>query len=231
MSDSVHKGGRFDFSGLAEVYDRWYASKTGRAYDIAEKRAVGKLLPGPYERPRLLEVGCGTGHWSQWFAARRFDVVGVDISPEMIAVARNKKIDGASFETADARALPFENGAFNVAVAITSLEFVADVETMLNEMARCARKPGGALIVGALNSLAPLNAKRIADGEPPYADARLFSPDELKDLLASFGEPEITTAAFLPNNERLLALAALYELVGRVFRPGKGVFIAGKVVL
>lgn len=231
MNQQEYSGSRFDFGMAAKGYDQWYATRSGRAYDVAEKRVVAKLLPSSEESPSLLEVGCGTGHWSEWFTARRFDVTGVDISPEMIAVARNKNIDGALFETADAHTLPFENGAFDIAVAITSLEFVADAETILIEMARCIRKPGGAIIVGALNSLAPLNAKRKADGEQPYADARLFSPDELAELLAPFGEPEIKTAAFLPNNERLLVLAPLYELVGRIFRPGKGVFIAGKVVL
>jgi len=222
---------RFDFKALAETYDRAYRTRKGLAYDALEKRAVGKLLPLPAAGARLLDVGCGTGHWSAFFAARGFDVTGVDIAPEMIAVARGKPIPRARFEVADAQALPFSNNEFQVTAAVTTLEFVRDADATLREMARCTTQPGGTLIVGVLNALAPMNARRKAEGKSPYAQARFFTPGEVKAMLARYGEPVVAVAAFVPRVGAVLPLVWLTEFAGRFSRSKRGAFIVGKATL
>lgn len=222
---------RFDFGSIAEAYDSWYDTPQGMAYDIAEKRAVDRFVPRAMAGASLLEVGCGTGHWSAFFGEHGYRVTGVDLAPEMIAVARAKGIRNASFEVADAHALPFDDGQFHVAAAITTLEFVDDAETVLKEMARCTAQPGGALIVGVLNSLAPLNAARKANREPPYAEARLFSPQELTTALSPYGRPDVTVAAFVPRTDAALPFAPLAEFWGRLLRNQRGAFIVGQVKL
>ena len=111
----------FDFGMIADSYDRWYQTPLGRAYDLLEKRAVARMLPRAAPDARLLDLGCGTGHWSAFFATLGFKVTGMDIAPEMIAAARAKHIAGASFDVADAHKLPFDDGEFDVATAITTL--------------------------------------------------------------------------------------------------------------
>jgi len=165
----------FDFGTIAERYDRWYETDEGALYDRLEKRAVARLLPHNGRGKELLDVGCGTGHWARFFSEHGFTIAGVDISPSMIRVARGKGIPRASFTTADAHELPFDSGRFDVAVAITALEFVRDQETVLREMVRCTRRPGGVVVVGVLNALARINRRRKAAGEPTYKEATFFS--------------------------------------------------------
>lgn len=225
------EGGRFDFGGVADSYDDWYDTRLGRTYDALEKRAVERMLPEAANAERLLEVGCGTGHWSAFFSGHGFAVTGVDNAPEMIAVAREKRIANASFEVADGEALPFEDGRFDVAAAITTLEFVRDAEAVVGEMARCTRRPGGVVLVGVLNALARVNARRKAAGDAPYSDARFFSPDEVTAILERFGKPRVAVAAFVPSSEWLLPVASLTDAVSRLLKLPHGAFVIGRVSL
>jgi len=112
----------FDFGPVAEQYDAWYETSPGLMYDQLEKDAVLRFLPSQdTEQMRLLDVGCGTEHWSRFFADLGFEVTGIDCSEEMIRVARGKGIQNARFEVADASDLMFKDGAFDMVVAVTSL--------------------------------------------------------------------------------------------------------------
>ena len=188
--DPSHAGhSRFDFGPLAARYDAWYRTPVGQAHDRVQKQDVSGLLRAGRAGERLLDVGCGTGHWSRYFAARGYRVTGVDIAPEMIAAAGAAASDG-EFLVADALDLPFEDGAFDVAASMTVLEFVSEPASLLREMARCTR-PGGTLLIGTLNRLAPINRQRLRELRRPYASGRLLSPGELTELLRPFGRVEI----------------------------------------
>ncbi len=222
---------KLDFDSLAGRYDRWYDAPEGALYDRLEKRAVARLLPRNGWGKELLDVGCGTGHWASFFSEHGFTIAGVDISPSMIRVARGKGIPRASFAIADAHELPFDSGRFDVAVAITTLEFVRDPEAVLWEMVRCTRRPGGLVLVGALNALAPINRRRKAAGKATYQEARFFSPRELKALLAPFGEARVTSAALVPQARWLLPLAPLTDALGRWLHLPYGALLVARVKL
>jgi SAM-dependent methyltransferase len=175
----------YDFGPLAGEYERWYNTPTGRAHDQAQKRDVRSLLPIASANQTLLDVGCGTGHWSTFFAEMGYRVTGVDISDRMIEAAR-PAAPQCTFLLANAGQLPFDNGAFDVVAAMATLEFLSDPAAAVREMVRCA-KEGGRLLVGTLNRLAQLNQQRIAQGKQPYASAQLLSPDELGSMLAPLG--------------------------------------------
>ena len=216
---------------MADSYDEWYKTPLGRAYDSLEKKAMERMLPDPMNANRLLDVGCGTGHWSAFFTEHGFIVTGVDISPEMIAVAREKHIANASFEVADAHTLPFDDGRFDVTAAITTLEFVRNPEVIVREMARCTRRPGGVLLVGALNALAGVNVRRKADQRSPYVEARFFTPAEVKEILTPYGKAGVAATAFVPRATWALPLAPLTDLVGRALHSPYGAFVVGEVAL
>lgn len=190
----------FDFAKLASDYDRWYGTRTGAAHDRAQKADVLELLGRADPGDRLLDVGCGTGHWSRFFASLGYAVIGVDISREMIRVARSRIAPRCVFELADACALPFGGGSFDVVAAMAVLAFVSDVPAVLDEMFRCVKRHGSVL-VGALNRLAPLNRHRLATGRQPYASGRLLSPGELRHLLQRFG-PVRMVASCMPSSDR-----------------------------
>jgi 2-polyprenyl-3-methyl-5-hydroxy-6-metoxy-1,4-benzoquinol methylase len=108
------------------------------------------LLPAAAPGKKLLDVGCGTGHWSAYFARRGFDVTGVDIAPDMIEVARtlarNEGLDNASFEARDYER-PLDGLCdFDAALFFDALHHAEDHSAAI-AAAFGALKPGGVCVV------------------------------------------------------------------------------------
>ncbi|WP_127129183.1 class I SAM-dependent methyltransferase [Georgenia sp. SYP-B2076] len=106
-------------------------------------------LLGPLEElraARVLEVGCGAAQCSRWLAARGVPVVATDVAAGMLA--RAGELDAATGVAvpavlADARDLPFADGAFDVAfTAFGAIPFVPDAARVHASVARVLR-PGG----------------------------------------------------------------------------------------
>ncbi len=222
---------RFDFGRISHRYDAWYRTPRGAMYDRLEKRAIDSLLPCVPNGGRLLEIGCGTGHWSEYFSNKGFDVTGVDLSEEMIAIARQRKVSRAVFDVSDAARLPFGDASFDVAAAITALEFTADPAGVVAEMVRCVKKAGGMLIVGVLNRLSAYNRSKQRKAASMYASASLFSPADLRNLLSPFGEPMVLVAGFVPRWDLLIGLSPMLEWAGGLTANQRGAFLAAKVTL
>jgi len=227
----VAKPLRFNFDVAADTYDHWYETVEGAMYDRLEKKVVSRYLRHNAQGMKLLDVGCGTGHWSQFFSECGFAVTGVDVSGRMIKIAQSKNIASASFRIANAHSLPFKDNSFDVTAAITTLEFVHNAEFVLQEMARCTRKPSGQMLVGVLNALAPLNRNRQENPESLYARARLLSPGQLKKLLSKYGQTKLCTTGFIPKLKWLLPLSPFVNVTCRLLHLPYGVFIAGQVRL
>lgn len=220
----------YDFDQVAESYDSWYDSATGTMYDSFEKYAIDKILASDVKGSRLLEVGCGTGHWSRYFSDKGFDVTGIDISSEMIKIARKKHIPNSRFEIADGHNLPFEDKSFDVASAITVLEFVTETEKIIFEMVRCVKKKG-VIIIGVLNALNRYNQKRKNKPSGVYSSAHLFTPQQIRDLLIQYGTTKIRITGFVPEKDWMLGISTLLEHLGQFLCPQRGAFIAARVDL
>lgn len=92
--------------------------------------------------PSLLEVGCGSGYYSAVFDALLPQGVaysGVDYSPAMIALARQRYPD-RDFSVGDATALPFPDRSVDIVFNGVSLMHTLDVEAAIREARRVARK-------------------------------------------------------------------------------------------
>ena len=222
---------RFDFDEAASTYDDWYRTPAGRLHDRLQKHAVAKMLPSAREGRELLEVGCGTGHWSKFFSASGFAVVGVDLSPAMVERARQRGLPEAAFLVADAHALPLRAGGFDVAAAMTTLEFVAAPEQVLAQMVRGLRRPGGTLLLGVLNARALLNLRRRRLAQAPYHAAHLFSAEELEGLLAPYGSPDLQSVDFLPGAAWARGLAGFTEWWGRRRHCPRGALLLARLQL
>ena len=200
----------YDFDKLADSYDNWYSSAVGQMYDKLEKKALDSLVGSHNSGKQLLEVGCGTGHWSRFFSEKGFEVTGIDISEEMIETAGKKNIPNCYFQVADGQSLSFFDNSFDIAAAITTLEFSKNPEEIISEMARCV-KPKGKLLFGVLNSLSPYNQKRQVNTKSVYAYAQLFSPQQLKSSLELFGKVNMRISGFVLRNKLLIRLSPFWE--------------------
>ncbi len=108
-----------------------------RAY---KERTVDLLHVKP--GARLLDVGCGTGHDTRALATSAGPdgvAIGVDASAVMLKSARTR---GGSYLQADARALPYEDGAFDGTRIDRVLQHVAGPEDAVREVARVTRAGG-----------------------------------------------------------------------------------------
>ena len=91
---------------------------------------------------RLVDVGCGGGAHTAAFAARGWNVTGVDVSAAQLELARAR---GVEVVEADAARLPFEPASFDAAVSMFTHTDVDDFAAVLREVARVLR-PGGAFV-------------------------------------------------------------------------------------
>lgn len=120
---------RRQFDRIAPVWDSFRMEDTLAPY----KAALGRIT-GPVER--ALDVGTGTGAGARAIREQfpAADVVGVDVSPRMIAEAR-KLVPEATFVEGDASELPFDDASFDLAAHSNMIPF-------LEQTARVLR-PGG----------------------------------------------------------------------------------------
>lgn len=118
--------------------------------DYARKRdAIIAAVAGRDQR--VLDVGGGMGRMAVPLSRRHF-VTLTDISQQMLELARPHASDRLVLRQADARELPFEDGAFDYVLCIDVLPHIPDPERMLAEVHRVLR-PGGVLVIDATNSV------------------------------------------------------------------------------
>jgi len=145
------------FKGLiAEKYDEWYKEKLGKFVDEVETNAALDLL-SPRSGMSLLDAGCGTGNFSLKLARRGCKVLGVDISADMLAIARCKAeqeqlpIELLEMDVYDLR---FADNSFDGVISMAAWEFIKDEETAFAQLYRVL-KPGGKLLIGTINQNSP----------------------------------------------------------------------------
>lgn len=135
---------------VERTYDRWapiYDLVFGAIFSRARTAAISasERLGG-----RVLEVGVGTGISLPYYSPR-CRVTGIDISEEMLEVARKRVADRGlanvqDLRVMDAQKLEYEAGSFDVVTAQYVVNTVPDPDAALDEFARVLR-PGGELVI------------------------------------------------------------------------------------
>ncbi len=222
------------FDSIAAGYDAWYATPLGRLVDRLEKNAVLGLV-GDRAEGAALDLSCGTGNYALALAERGFRVVGVDVSEPMLRVARVKSAQAnldISWLRADASALPFRAGAFDLATIVLGLEFTAEPGRVVGEVHRVL-KPGGDLVVAILDRSGLWTLwRRLKRLVVPsvWRAATFLRPDELRDLLRArgFATPRWRRAVhFLPLFARDRAgWLEWWEAIGARWMPACATFVA-----
>ena len=151
-----------DTAGLDATQARELADRLelrAKSPDEIEARAAYLGLLDVAEGDRVLDVGCGSGVVTREIARRVGPsgcAVGVDPSAALLAIARDlAEVEGlgnrVELHEGSALALPFADGAFDVAIAVTALSHTPGAEGAIPEMARVVR-PGGRIGVFDLDT-------------------------------------------------------------------------------
>lgn len=151
---------------------------------------VARIRPGE----RVLDLATGTGITAIAARERGAQVTGVDLTPELLAVAREKAgeqgFDDIEFREGDAEALPFGEGSFDVVLSTCGHMFAPDQSKVAAELARVTRRGGRVVFLawapeGGLGHWFRITNKHVP---PPAGLASPFNwgdPDKVRQLLGS----------------------------------------------
>ena len=164
------------------------------------------LTPGQ----RVLDVGCGPGRHAHALAERGMHVVGVDLSAEFVALARDGAPAGAAFVRGDARRLPVGPG-FDAVISLCQGGFgllgLEDADgTALQQMAGALR-PGGHVAVSAFSSY--FAVRFLEEGDSFDAGTGVnHERTSVKNEAGATQEFDLWTSCFTPRELRLLCAGA-----------------------
>jgi SAM-dependent methyltransferase len=119
---------------------------------VTDEERIRRLVAAAHltGNERVLDIATGPGYIAEAFAGAAREVVGVDLTDAMLAIAkertRERGVANVSFRAADAENLPFENGAFDVVVCRLALHHLLKPLQVLCEMVRVCRA-GGTVVV------------------------------------------------------------------------------------
>jgi len=141
------------YDNFAKNYDEdRYTSKEQKNNDLLAKQIVFKFAK-EIKNKSVLDVGCGTGRFVEFFSQRGGKVTGADTSENMLAKAR-KKSPMANFVKADIFSLPFEDKTFDIVICSQVLTHLHNYKKPLIEMKRVL-KDDGIIIIDVRNILWP----------------------------------------------------------------------------
>jgi ubiquinone/menaquinone biosynthesis C-methylase UbiE len=193
------------YSGTAaELYQSFFVPAIATPVSHELLRAAA-LRPGE----RVLDVACGTGVVTRAAAEQvgpTGAVTGIDIAPDMLAVAEAVPAGGApiSWQEADAASLPLPDELYDVGLCQMGLMFMDDRAGVLHELRRVLA-PGGRVVVNTPGRIQPLfevMERAIADNLDPALGAfvsavfSLHDPSALADLLRQAGFSDVTAKEY-----------------------------------
>jgi len=221
---------------LQEDFDRialaTLASEDGAAHNDHYHNFLLRHLPSKCND--VLEIGCGTGGFARRLAERSEQVLALDLSGEMIRIARERstQFPNIEFQLGDVRELPLSDERFDCIASIATLHHLPLAEMLLKMKA--ALKPGGVLLVldlfeakGLVDSLSNLVAipvsvtlRLIHHGRlRPRREVRAaWIAHEAHDLYPTMSEVHALCASLLPGTKIRKHLLWRYSIVWK--KPG-----------
>jgi len=194
---------------------RVQAFTTGTEQEIGFLAEAFSLTPGV----RVLDAGCGPGRHALALARRGVEVVGVDLSPDFIALARASAdalgvADRVRFEVGDLRELAYD-AAFDAVLCLCQGGFGllgggAAEATALGRLAGAVR-PGGRLAVSAFNAYFTLRHLEASDTFDASRGVN-YERATLRNEVGDERDFDLWTTCFTPRELTLLATAAGLEV-------------------
>ncbi len=148
-----------DNSWQRSMYDDFFAKATLDSKALIEKAqkevTILKSILNLPDKAKILDIPCGTGRHSKLFAEDGYEVLGIDISPSCIEIARSKSgSEKLSYHQGDMKNLSGYNNQFDCVLNLFSsfgyFSTDAENEAVLQEMINALR-PGGKLVLNVIN--------------------------------------------------------------------------------
>jgi len=202
------------FEKAAPGYTDWYTTRRGQRTDSAERAVLARLLAHFPSAGSVLEIGCGTGHFTRWLTTPSLKVVGLDRSPGLLAEMRRR-----TAILGDAHRLPFGDATIDLVLYVTTLEFLDDPPRALAEAVRVARR-GVMLVVLNRWSLGGLSRRWGPQSRQPLlSQARDWSLPGLRTLVSEVAGRRLrrifwTSALFPGCPSRVLAPIPIGDVIG-----------------
>jgi SAM-dependent methyltransferase len=176
-------------------YGEWVATYERTVEDAMDIALLEALTTPPWEtRQRAVDLGCGTGRTGAWLRQRGIDAIdGVDLTPEMLAIARSMNLYRHLVE-ADVASTGLDAAAYDLVTVCLVDEHLPDLYPLYREAFRLSA-PGGFLVLVAFHPYFIM-----ASGMPTH-------------YTSASGEPvAIETHIHLPSDHVTAALAAGWTL-------------------
>lgn len=183
---------------------------------VSDQQRIDRLVSAAHltGAERVLDIATGPGYIAEAFANRAREVVGVDLTEAMLAIARERTrehgVTNISFRTGDAQNLPFEPDQFDLVVCRLALHHVQQPAKVVREMTRVCRQDGTVLVEDIFASEHPSRAAYQDRWETlrDPSHVRALPLSELLHLFRDAGletETVITADDLRPEVERWLA--------------------------
>lgn len=129
------------YDGVADWYEQGFRDAR---LDADFDKVIARLLNAG--SGRLLDVGCGTGRFASVMARQGWVVTGVDISEDMLRLARERELDVVR---ADAARLPFDDDAFDAVISMWTHTDIDDFGASVREVRRVLKHGAPFVYMGA----------------------------------------------------------------------------------
>lgn len=130
---------------------RNYAGIYDRIFDSMNKglKLVGIRMFRPSKGMNILDVGCGTGSHLELYQRYKCNLFGIDLSPSMLEVARERLGGTAKLDLGSATEMPYEDNEFDLVISMLSLHEMSPAtrSAVLNEIKRVLKSDGRLLLI------------------------------------------------------------------------------------
>jgi ubiquinone/menaquinone biosynthesis C-methylase UbiE len=168
------------YNKIARKYAQQYSSV------VSDYSYINKFLSYLPKGAKILDVGCGPGNFTNYLQKKGFNIEGIDLSREMIKIAKLKNPQG-HFKIMDMRKLKYDDASFEGLLAAHSLIHIpsGEIPQTLKEFYEIL-KPGGAMMIIAQEG----EPDKIVN-EPLKKDEKIFinffSPKRLSNFVTDAG--------------------------------------------
>ena len=181
--NTIKENSKVAFNQQAATYDKDIKGQHARSlYPVL----LEKLSHIPFQS--ALDLGCGTGEVLKLILQKdpHKELCGIDLSEEMLAVAKSKLPEQVKLLLGDSEALPFPDNAFDVVYCNDSFHHYPAPKDVLREINRVL-KPGGTFLMG--DCWQPFVGRVIMNFYVRHSkegDVKIYSEAELVSMLSAF---------------------------------------------